>query len=374
MYSVDSADVSVKSKEGKELTSADAQLLSIKCQSGETCAVHSTFNGLKFLTELGDASPAIESQLANHPDSLLRTLLGTSINAEVRERDLEGAGFWRRLFTPSQMENRMAALDQLGVQATQTSNTSEIKRHLVSGRPVILDLDVAYGRQTMVDLNSGGQVQRRILESHTNGGKQELAGGHSVLAVGFIPNGVFSGKLVVLDSGTGSIHLWDWNQVKKASPYGTLLGSNARLREAVFVGKMRDLWRDTATGRVIVGILSGVGMGVGGLAWVDNTYFPPPVPTVDYDEDDAKKKENQHRVIVDGDTLYFVDTDDNVFEKNLKTGKIKYISGHGVERLYFINGKLVAKRRSGAFYERDKKEWHSISSSEVKKRYPNLQH
>lgn len=224
LYSASGAQLS--SETDPNIGHKNIQKFSIDCQKGLDCSVHSTFGGLKLLFDLGLASPFVQQQIEKNPKKLFDTIAKSSVNGEVHERGLEGASFWQRLLTPSVSENRVALLREMGIDAKNTNKMAEIKRHLKAGRPVILDVDTSLDTEKIYILDEGGKTEsspRTATRPHVTGDGL-VYGHHSVLAIGFIPTGIFAGKTVILDSSTGRIHIWDWAELKEASPNATLLG------------------------------------------------------------------------------------------------------------------------------------------------------
>ena len=68
----------------------------------------------------------------------------------------------------------------------------------------------------------------------------------------------FRGKLLVLDSGDGAAHLWDYRElVNTRDMRATLLGPNDKIPESELLHRVTEFWKFNHTGRLVV---SGVGL------------------------------------------------------------------------------------------------------------------
>lgn len=238
-------DVKLLDKNGRVLAEDQAKGVrsidvSIPVQSGPTCAIHSATNCLLVLEESG-LMPAGNPLAHADRESLYNLFrpVGSDAYAErarrgaqAREEARQSMGFWRSLFVgavENQGEIRARTLGDARVPFRHLwgTNSAEIYKHLEKGFPVILDTLVSPEKvKNLAAIENGAIVDRgAVLVSKVDRNSQD---GHSVLAIATVPNGWFSKKIVVLDSGTGEVTLWDPKELKKA--YGsdaTLVYPNA---------------------------------------------------------------------------------------------------------------------------------------------------
>ena len=257
----------------------EVQSFRVRCQEGGTCAVHSTFNGLQQLAEWGESSPLVKRKLEGNPEGLLQVLLRTGVNAEVRDGVVEGKGFWQRMFTPSQIEIRLQVLGELGIEAERTSSLDKIRRHLLSGRPVILDSPLSPGFHTRTQHQANGSIVTQTRGQGVPPGKrrEKLEDHHSVLAVGYLKSGWGNDKVLVMDSGTGRMVLWEWRDMINTMMDATLLGPHARKRES----KARRIYNETRVLRT----LGTIGAALAGSLWLSEL--------LSQDEDSQEDEESQ---------------------------------------------------------------------------------
>ncbi len=269
----------------------------ISCQLGGTCAVYSTFMGLKFLNSLGQVKdPVTQHFIERQPVELMMELLRTPINASVHEYVMDRLNRRERQSFPSQSHFRVKTLLELGVEAKLTFKSSAVKEHLEKGLPVILDLRIRRGMdRTLIYQKDGTFLTDEALSTKIDDGERPdmFLGRHSVLAVGFIPYGPFKGKLLVLDSADGAAHLWEYSDLEKTKEMrATLLGPNDKITESEVRAKIVDFWKNNHTGQVIVG-----GVGLTGLLGL-GAYFmagDDEKARLKKEEEEKKKKEAEKK-------------------------------------------------------------------------------
>lgn len=204
-------------------------MLQIACQSGSDCAVHSTRNGLLALRDLGLLPKSLESELTADPEGFLARLAQTEINAETQRRlKLSSPN------TPPQLQDqtthRQNYLEQQGVSAAVTRSPLALQAHLLAGKPAILDLAVLADDAVGFDLVAGeishpirGKGHLPDVAARTKPFAEKKF--HSVLGLtAFRDPETGEVQVLVLDSATGSFHVWGLKAILPAlDDYGATL-------------------------------------------------------------------------------------------------------------------------------------------------------
>ncbi len=268
-------------------TLASQKVPRVSCQMGPTCAVFSTFMGLRYLNHLGLVNdPVTKLRLEQDAVNLMLELLDTPINAEIHELISDGLRRANKGKLPSQTVFRAKKLEELGVDAKVSYSADAVKTHLEKGLPVILDVRVRGAIDRVVRYQKDGKF---VMDETWNAqidnleNPEKVVGYHSVLAIGFIPYGPFQGKLLVLDSGTGDAHLWEYSDLQKTTRMkATLLGPNDKAAETQLRSHIKDWWKENASGKVVVGGISLLGLAGAGVYFLGG-------------DDEKKKKEEEEK-------------------------------------------------------------------------------
>ena len=193
--------------------------ISVVRQDLEDCAIQASVNCLLFMRQQG----ILESSLFR--DATRKSLYDMfepvdAVYLEQREQkararnEAAGLGFWQQVFigarAQSQTDLRRRLFGQVGIQTEPISSyeKSKLLKHLQKGFPAILDLPVKFGRQKVRDILYTGEEIEQSFRT-TVPAAEEKIGGHSVVAIGVVKAGWFAKKIVILDSQSGEISLWD---------------------------------------------------------------------------------------------------------------------------------------------------------------------
>ena len=194
-------------------------IVKLETQRGQDCAAHSLYHCLLLLDDLDKIfHPDIKTILRNNPKLVLKEFQKDYINAEnqpsgwtITKRYIKKQIWDRRTVLhpePSQIESRMQLLKELGLEAENTRNPEQIREHLRSGNPVLMDVMVKQSKFKIYRVGQSDFVENYISELCTQPG--ELCGYHAVLAVAFISEkNATKGKYLVWDSDPAGFYLWD---------------------------------------------------------------------------------------------------------------------------------------------------------------------
>lgn len=231
-HQVLAADSSTIRWYGKSPSSDEARSLAItrvELQEGETCAVHSTVNCIEFLQANGlKLSPQIEAIQRKDPAELFEFLKRTSVNVETYSKSEPAVGTVNLRSTPlseqfrlvtrwqDQAEKRDEILKAWNFDSEVIRDTRHAKRlieHLKSGQPAILDLWVREKLSTNFEYTFTSKQEMipatSFKQNFPTSKRGEGTYPHSVLAVGYFEDGNMKGKILVVDSHSGSFSLWD---------------------------------------------------------------------------------------------------------------------------------------------------------------------
>lgn len=202
------------------------ELPTIQKQDGPSCAVHSTYNCLKYLNERSLLeSRDLKVLMDTRPEEVFHYLDETvsALSWRQRRQRYEASkprkGFfgeiWHDIWNapPSQSTIRQAIFRGNGIRFREARKASELAEHLRSGRPAIIDLEVAFETRPITDLETGEMTEATEL---VPAGPSNSAGAHSVLALHSIKTGLFSSGVLVLDSYSGLPSVWDEAAIQRA--------------------------------------------------------------------------------------------------------------------------------------------------------------
>jgi hypothetical protein len=198
------------------------KIVEFEKQVGPTCAVNQMVNCVKTLSKLnGLNSPSLKKMIDSSPSdfyNFVYKLVSPEAVQEMKSQSVEGATGWRRTLKAVvgtgylQDKLKKQILEVAGIEYKEHPSPNEVMGHLSQGYPALIDTGVKIQKREIENLATKTTLPHDALQP---AGANDSIGRHSVVAVGIVHNWLWSDKVLVLDSSTGEINLWNLNDVMK---------------------------------------------------------------------------------------------------------------------------------------------------------------
>ena len=175
-------------------------LLKIEKQRSNDCHINGMLNCMRFLDSLGlVADEYLKANLSNAPERVFSVL---------QKFSQVGRG------PRAQMEMQKLYFDKKGIPTRDDATPDSLIKHLKTGRPALILFNAKLKNSEIKNLKTG--TSRSVESSFPTGfGSRDRVGSHVVLAVGYFETGPLAGKILILDSGSGTLNVWDKSELTR---------------------------------------------------------------------------------------------------------------------------------------------------------------